>query len=575
VAALHRAERGSLVMSVRERGEVEAAKDAKVVSQLEGRATLIHLIDEGTMVEPGQKVAELDASALVAERSNMSILVARADAALQQARKNFEIMEQELSAAENTALNRLKIARMRVEKFLGQAPDPESAAAESSAIPAAGPDETEPCGTENGDPLAGGSAKGGAGASAGPHAPQNPTPGTNREVLQKLSDLLRTASADDPTVGPRYGEIVGKVRQLLRSEENLDREMGDMANQVLQQIDKISLASADLKLALDTVGHSRNLAQRNFITGNELEKDEISYRRQLSNVSIAWNTLQLLVKYTLPETLIELEQEEANAFLGLASVRAAGEGRRVREAAELEAAKAEAELARERLDNCEQQIANAVLYAPSTGLAIYGRYDWDEPVYEGMEVRERQEIIILPDIRTMVAKLKVHEAQIGQVAVGQTATVKVDAHAGQSFLGKVSYVSALPASTRRRDLKQFEVTVQLDLDNSSGLLRPGMNATVEIDIGVLDDVLRIPLAAIHRRGEAHYVFVEGEAGPEPRQVRLGSNNLTHVEVLHGLTEGERVHLSTPASAVLPDGEASDDSDSEAGAGAGAGAGEGR
>jgi HlyD family secretion protein len=261
---------------------------------------------------------------------------------------------------------------------------------------------------------------------------------------------------------------------------------------------------------------------------------------------VSWNSLQLLIKYTLRESMVTLDQEIANARLGLVSVRAANEAARVREAAELAAAESEYTLAKERLANYTMQIANATILAPEPGLVVYGRFDWDEPVYEGMSVRQGQDVVILPDIRKMVARLRVHEAQIDKVAKGQVATVKADAFPDRVFQGIVDAVATLPEQTRHSgDLKQYLVTVLIDGDNADGALRPGMSALVHIDVGVFRDVLHVPLPAVRRHDDAHYVFVLTPAGPVAKRVSLGRNSLTHVEVLGGLDEGERVMMVPP------------------------------
>ena len=501
---IHTVARGDLVITVRERAEVQAANDTRVSSEVEGRATLIYLIEEGSVVNAGDKIAELDASTIEENRARQAITVARVDAAVQQAKKNFEILEMDLEAAEATAVSRLKIAEIRVEKFLGE------------------------------------------------KAPITDGIGTNRELIEKLAKLVEDESMATPALSVKRGELVGRLRRLLRTEENLDLAMGELANQILIKVDEISLANADLEMALDTLTHSRNLEAKGFITKNELARDEINHQRQRSKVTVAWNNLQLLIKYTLQENLITLEQEVDNARLGLASVRGGSEARRVQEAAMLEASTAELGLAQERLDNWNEQVANAVVRAPAAGLVVYGRFDWDEPVYEGMEVREGQEIVILPDVSTMVAEIKVHEAQIDKVANGQRAAVNVDAFPDRIFTGRVSMVSSLPDPTNRnRDIKVFKVRVTLDEDNSSGALRPGMNAAVVIDVGTVEDVLLIPLPALDRRGGDHFVWKLTEAGPVATPVQLGINNLTHVEVVAGLRENDRIYLVRPPGKQLP------------------------
>lgn len=518
---VHVVTRGDLHVTVTERGDIRAANDTRVKSQVEGRAILKYLIREGTIVQKGQRVAELDASEIEAKCASEAIAVARAEATYDQAVKNNEIVEAELEALERTASSRLEIAKIRREKFIGK---PRAIDAADSGI---GEPEIE---------------------------------GTNADMMAKLEALIAERLTGDPEGGETGGRaqfagLATAARALLGTARELEFEMGEMANQVLTQIDEINLARAEFELAAETLLHSRKLQAKNFITRNELERDTISHRRQLSKVTIAWNDLQILINYTLREQLIALDQEIENARLGLVSERASAEARRVREAAELRSAKSELDLGRERLANYRQQIRNARFVAPTPGLVVYGRYDWDEPVYEGMSVREGQDIVIIPDIRRMVARLRVHEAQIDQVAIGQAATVSIDAFPGQVFSAEVSYVATLPEPTRRStDTKVYEVRATIDGDNPDGAIRPGMNGSVRIDVGVHEDVLSVPVPAVKRRDEAHFVWRIEDSVPAARRVELGRNNLTHVEIVAGLEVGDRILLVPPAGRELPEGD---------------------
>jgi HlyD family secretion protein len=509
---IHTVRRSDLVITVREQGEIEAAKNTVIASAVDGQARLIKLIPQGSVVEAGDILAELDVSDIEEKRAAQAISVAKADAAREQARKNFAVMEKEIRAEEKTAENRLRIAKLRLEKFVGH----------RRSVTAGSPKVTA---------------------------------GTNAEMASELRSLMGSEKLADSGAGLEQSGLIDDVLELLGGEENLDLEMGEMSNQILRMIDEISLARADLALAKDTLGHSRNLAEKNFITKNELERDEISYVRQLSRVTLAWNDLQLLIKYTLPENKIVLEQEVENARLGLESVIATGEARRVREGAELRSVEAEYTLAKERLDNWNLQIRNAIIRAPVPGLVVYAAQRGRRTrVRLGIDVNKSQELVVLPDVSTMVARLMVHEAQIGMVTVGQRAIVKLDAFPGEGFEGRVSGVSSLPDASSRwsnRDLKVYETTVLLLKDNRDGALRPGMTATIEIKVGVLQGVLNIPLLAVKRRGSASYVFRATPKGPAAVEVDLGKNNLTHVEILSGLAEGDRVYLVDPPGGRLP------------------------
>ncbi len=527
---LHTVGRGELVITVRERGEVKAAQNTRVVSELEGRATLIHLVSEGTRVKAGDVVAQLDTSAIVERRATEEIQVAKAEAGLQQARKNAEIVDKELRAAESGRESQLEIARLRERKLLGQ---------------------------------------------DRPADAQSEVQGSNRQVLEELEALVADALAgghnsaaadgngpalDAATAAralraaqPVSEDLAARVLALFGGEASLDRQMGEMGNQVLTQLRQINLARADLEIATEKLRYSEKLAEEGFLTRSELNRDRIDFQRRLADMSLAWSNLELLVTYTLPESRIASAQAVADAELALESQRATSEARRVRERSELERAESELTIARDRLKRLEEQIQKGTLIAPGPGIVVYGRRDWDEPVTEGSEVRERQDVVLLPDVRTMVAELLVPEAQIDQIQVGQSARLVVDAFPGRDFRGAVESTSQLPdmQGSWRRDIKVYGVRIAIDGNFSDGPLKPGMNATVEIQVDTLSDVVLLPLAALERVEDQHYVWVVGPDGPEAREITVGRSNLTQAEVVSGLVPGERVHLVPPDGAQLP------------------------
>jgi hypothetical protein len=78
-----------------------------------------------------------------------------------------------------------------------------------------------------------------------------------------------------------------------------------------------------------------------------------------------------------------------------------------------------------------------------------------------------------------------------------------------------------------------------------------MNGTVTIEVGNVEDVVNVPLPALERQGDRHYVWKVGPDGPIAAPVELGANNLTHVQILAGLDEGERIYLVRPPGSELP------------------------
>lgn len=522
--------RENLPINVKEGGELVAVNEQVVRSLIEGNATILSLIPEGTLVKPGDKLVELDVSSLVDLRATQEISVEKARNAFEQAKTALEILEKELITKKNTAASQRLIKSMELEKLLG--------------------------------------ANDGSGSE-----------GRNADMVTRLQDLVTAPEKPEKPEEPNtesskrkqlvaqvhpqnYAGLVNKVTELLKIEgeagDPLQRDMGEMANQILQQVDLIRLAMADLKVKEDTVVYSRGLAKKQFITQNELEGDELDYQRGASTVTIAWNNLELLINYTLRSDKITLKQDLANAELEVERVLATNNAERSNGLFDVEAKQKEWEVATERLQNLEKQIGNAIIYSPGSGLVVYskvsrGRGD-SEPMEEGTSVRERQSIIILPDNSELMCEIKVQEAMIDKVRVGLSAYISAEVRPNEVLTGRVSYIAPVADSASRwggNDKKVYTTKVVLDGINTDDALKAGMKASATITVETIKSVLTAPIQAVRRDRSVNYVWKQTASGPLAVAVTIGANNEEKVEVKEGLAEGDVIYRTPPGGQADP------------------------
>lgn len=505
-ADLHTVARGEMLITVRENGELKAANQTLIRSGIEGQATLIFLEKEGQVVKKGQKLIELDVSDLREKRATQAISVSRAQAALVAAQQNTEILGKELASNEAESRSKLDIAQIDVEKFLGRAP-------REDAVP-------------------------------------NAERVTNAEMIRRLAEAVGKG---------QYSELPGKVAQLLVGPDggdNLSREMGELGQQILEQIDQIRIAQQRLALAKDTKEKSEGLFKDQYITENELKRDQLDFESQTSQVTIAWQKLDILVSYTLRKTKIDLGLKLDNAKLDLEKVVASNEAKRASQLADLSSKEQEYQLADERLKNFDTQIGNAIIYAPTDGLVVAAEVDdrSRDVVQEGSQVRERQSLLTLPDVSRMVAEVKIQESDVDKVRVGQLAVIGLEAFPDQSFTGRVSRVSPVADSGSRwmsSTRKVYKTWVELDTRNEDGSLRPNMTAAVEIRVGTVPDTLAVPVSAVRRVDKHRYVWKATAGGPTAVEVKIGRSTTTQVEITDGLEVGQQVYLAPPPGTTEP------------------------
>ncbi|MDO8349062.1 MAG: efflux RND transporter periplasmic adaptor subunit, partial [Planctomycetota bacterium] len=534
---LFRVKRDDLPIVVRENAELQALRETLVRSEVEGQSTIIYIIPEGSFVKQGDRLVELDVSELVEKRQNQGISVAKAEASLTQARKEKEILEKELTTKRNTAQSNLRITEMELEKLLGR---------KTGATSSEG---------KNGDMIKRLQAL----VQMPPAESQPIDASSNQPGAKDAAPAMAMATQVDPRT---FKGLVDKVQELLCLDTDLagavDRDMGEMSNRILQQADKIGLAMSNLKIKETTFVHSRHLESKRFITRNELEKDQLDYQSQVSQVTLAWNDLDLLINYTLAKERIKLTQDRDNALLEVERVKGSNEAAVIKADSDLQSREMEYTLAKERLENLDRQINSAVILAPTPGTVVYARIDRNrgggEAVREGVQVRERQELIILPDTTKMRCLVKVQEAQVDKVARGQAAFVTVEAFQGEMFTGRVTSVAPVADSNSgwmTSDRKVYTTNVELDSDNPDGRLRSRMASNVTIMIDTIKGTLPIPLQAVFRDRSVNYVWKQGGNGPVATPVKVGRQNTERVEVLDGVTEDDLLHLTLPAGVQPP------------------------
>lgn len=135
----------------------------------------------------------------------------------------------------------------------------------------------------------------------------------------------------------------------------------------------------------------------------------------------------------------------------------------------------------------------------------------------------------------------IDEVDVAGISVGQTARVTLDAFGERRFKGRVrriaDYVLDVEKQARTVDV-EVEFVDPADIEQ----LLAGYSADAEIILDVRKDTLRIPTEAV-MDGDLVYVFVPDSNLIEQRQVRTGTSNWDHTEVIDGLNEGELVVTS--------------------------------
>lgn len=292
---------------------------------------------------------------------------------------------------------------------------------------------------------------------------------------------------------------------------------------------------------------------------DELITDEAAYKQTLLDTTITLLDYRNQIKdleYGLEEKQIILDQSQyeppatiRQAVMNLDKAERALEQSRKKYILKEEQTKSQVRRAKNRLDDEFQEreklmkvLEGFEIYAPQDGMVVYKK-EWGGAKRKvGSNINAWDPVVAtLPDLSIMISRTYVNEIDISKLRVGQDVKVGVDAFPQNEYTGTVIEVANVGEQLSSSDAKVFEVVVQLNEYDS--ILRPSMTTVNEMLTGSYDDVVFVPLEAVHSTDSMSYVLKTKE---KVRQiVDLGQANDNFIIVEEGLEKGEELYLTIP------------------------------
>jgi HlyD family secretion protein len=587
LATVARVERGPLLIAITESGTIRAKDNLEVKCEVEGRSTITFIVEEGTRVEEGDLLVELESSQLEERFTQMQMSYEDAKASFANARAQFDITRSKNQSNTDKALQDLMFAQMDLARWLGQNPEsgppPQALESEETGgdqmVPAAPASPEEPAelavepSVERADAL-----EPAAGYVEGlPSLQDDPLQEEVDDAMARLAELARLdvgpkniaadgefSEEEQKLVDERFEELqrlIDKMGGLL--EERLQVAVGEGEHFKLQQqaLSNISLALGSLSQAYHRLRWTVRLTREGHASYDELTTDELSAARAQANLVAAILDYRLSRRYSWPKDLVSLRSTVREAERELERVKSQADASLAQAQAELNKREKQLELQERELREAEEQLSKARVTAPKAGLVVYPRvqsYRGSEQLLEvGAQVNQRQVLVTLPDLSELIVDTKVYESEVNRVRVGQRALVRVQALAqvvgeGQAPVleGRVSRIAMLPDYGNRwlnPDQKTFnvEVTVDESREEIRSTLKPEMTSEVSIVLAELPDALHVPVQAVARVGDQTVCYLPGGANGRPVPVRVGLTNTTRAEIISGLEEGDQILLAPP------------------------------
>jgi HlyD family secretion protein len=208
--------------------------------------------------------------------------------------------------------------------------------------------------------------------------------------------------------------------------------------------------------------------------------------------------------------------------------------------AQLKSVEAQLVQAEAALNQARVNLQHAVIVSPIDGIVIERSVDVGQTVAASLQ--SPTIFKIAADMTKMQVNASIDESDIGRVAAGQYVSFTVDAYPGDTFRGTMAQVRLQPAVVQ--NVTTYSAII--DVPNPELKLKPGMTATVSVEIARRNGVLRVPNTALRFTPTAEMLAaLGGTAAERPRGKgrdqevwTYSGSTLAAATITSGLTDGQ-------------------------------------
>jgi len=310
----------------------------------------------------------------------------------------------------------------------------------------------------------------------------------------------------------------------------------------------IKRAESDLEQAQTDFNGMDKLLEKGFVSKSDYLAAQLAVDEGKQSVEAKKLAYQILKDYTYPQTVARNRQAVRAAEDKLKSAQMTASVRITQAEMTLRTAQIEYNRRKRRLDDHEDQLAKRTVISPGDGALLYG--DPSEPWFRdhiavGQQVWHGMRLFTIPDLSSIIVETRLLENDVFSATVGREVEVTVDAIPGLVMKGKVTKVAEYANTSNnwlsRSNIKAFDATVAIE--GTDPRIKPGMSCVVDVLLESIPDAVYVPISAVARRGDKDFCTLADGADESPVEVKTGRMSDKYVEILSGLSVGQKILLA--------------------------------
>lgn len=376
--------------------------------------------------------------------------------------------------------------------------------------------------------------------------------------IEATGNLASDAQTDvAPAVGGKIIEVNFDIGSYVNKGDVLVRLDARDANirleqakaQVEQQRKAVGQAEANVQQAIATLRQTQarlgvkdgenfkieNFSQVKSITAQlELAQRELRRTEKLLETGDVSKASYDQRKSQRDSLLGQLDEARSNAAVAIRAINTAQASVDTAKAAVFGATAAVA-TAETQVAQAQKAVTDTIVYAPISGFVSDKVADVGEFISPSTP---NSKIATIVRTSTLRMKIDIPEQSVGKVATGQSVSLQTSAYPDRNFAGTVVRIAPSVNTTART------LSVEAEVQNIDGLLKPGQFATVRITQSKPEPAVMIPVAAVRTVGNTNSVFVVKDGAARQQFVQLGLLENDMIQVKQGLMEGDTIATSS-------------------------------
>jgi multidrug efflux pump subunit AcrA (membrane-fusion protein) len=357
------------------------------------------------------------------------------------------------------------------------------------------------------------------------------------------------------------GKIIKLVKDgvfVKKGERLVELDTSDMENDVRNakltyknaQAD-VDQAKSDLDIlvASDKTGMDEAQADLDFAqTSLKRSQDELAKKKRLAEDKLVTKDSVTAAETDVLSSQLNVTKQQ----MALVLQKEKNDSAESQQKAKVEKAEFAAAIQKNALDDVLKRMSLSTIDAPASGLAVLGEtYDGmsgTRKLQEGDQARRRQIICTLPDLSSMLVKVKLGESDAPRVHLAMPVLIRLDAVPNRIFKGTVKSIASLARTPEPWEggtgRKEIEVVIGVSTSKKD-VLKPGMSADVEFICQSIKNAVYVPIEAVIERDGKTMAYVKDGTAFHKQVVKTGIANDSFIAITDGLEKGQIIALRDP------------------------------